>query len=99
MSPVKPALTAEEWARLTPTEDASPWDFWEAISEDDITSGDPMHAMAALCLHGQDFGFTREDVALLRFWGRGPEGDVRVRGLLNLADRIEALLPPGLTEG
>jgi hypothetical protein len=57
------------------------------------------HALAALCLHGQPFGFTREDVRLLRnaaddyrdgenhLWPIGG-------GLLALADRIEALLPP-----
>jgi hypothetical protein len=58
------------------------------------------HALAALCLHGQPFGFTREDVKLCRLvipwiyqrWDESvrPEMDA----LESLASRIEALLPP-----
>jgi hypothetical protein len=52
-----------------------------------------LHAVAALCLHGQPFGFTWDDVAMLR-----EEGSVGYpetgRKLRDLADRIEALLPP-----
>jgi len=58
--------------------------------------GDDRHALAALCLHGQPFGFTWEDVDLLQeaaIKGRsvtdGPDPD-----FWGLADRIEALLPP-----
>jgi len=59
------------------------------------------HALAALCLHGQPWGFTRDDVQALRDmppipWRYGGEGGVEaVEVWLNdLADRIEALLPP-----
>lgn len=49
-----------------------------------------LHAAAALCLHGQPFGFTWEDVATLR--------SMSARDILDaydsIADRIEALLPP-----
>ena len=66
------------------------------------------HALAALCLHEQPFGFTREDVEVLRvaapqhgegcsatdLWP-GPCDCGIEEGLLNsMADRIEALLPP-----
>jgi hypothetical protein len=46
------------------------------------------HAMAALCLHDQPFGFTREDVWELRYL------QFHHKELQDLADRIEALLPP-----
>jgi hypothetical protein len=74
------------------------------------------HALAALCLHGQPFGFTREDVDLLHrtingYVRRIEEAQERVNegpwvrngivmneasvaALRDLADRIEALLPP-----
>lgn len=64
------------------------------------------HALAALCLYGQPFGFTREDLQLLReevepaACDRAvyPEEHERVSKefahLRNLADRIAALLPP-----
>jgi hypothetical protein len=55
------------------------------------------HALAALALHGQPFGFTREDVALLRDEAESEwNGDEMPTGrrLLALAARIEALLPP-----
>ena len=57
-------------------------------------------SLAAICLKGQPFGFTREDVELLRSVERDSHdpasapyiGDVSM--LADLADRIEALLPP-----
>ena len=60
------------------------------------------HALAALCLHGQTYGFTREDVALLRGLGLYAEpraldivfGEAAATRIASLADRIEALLPP-----
>lgn len=63
------------------------------------------HGLAALALHGQPFGFTREDATNLRAlpdvgWHYGGEGGVEtVREWLNdLAGRIEALLPPSPSE-
>ena len=47
------------------------------------------HALAAKCLHGQPFGFTREDVDNLDAT-MGPASPA----LHELARRIEALLPP-----
>lgn len=55
------------------------------------------HAVAALALYGQPFGFTREDVKLLRDEAEGEWNGEQMdvgRRLLRLADRIEALLPP-----
>jgi hypothetical protein len=50
-----------------------------------------LRAVAALCLHDQPFGFTREDVARLRFEA---QYEVSHEWYTSLADRIEALLPP-----
>lgn len=68
----------------------------------DRTEGiDRRHAMAALALYGQPFGFTHEDVDGLRevagwlmdinYHDADPEGAALCR---SLADRIIALLPP-----
>lgn len=48
------------------------------------------HALAALCLHGQPFGFTQEDVDAVLV--AADEADMDE--LQSVADRIEALLPP-----
>lgn len=50
------------------------------------------HALAALALHGQTFGFTREDVEALR----SLSADLHPNNepFYSLADRIAALLPP-----
>jgi len=93
---IKPALTREEWERALRG-------MW--FPDDDILYSDhdgqrialDHHAEAALRLHGQEYGFTREDVELLR----DIEGDLnhmhwgtREVKVMRLADRIEALLPP-----
>jgi hypothetical protein len=60
------------------------------------------HRVAALALHGQPFGFTREDVEILRaigisqlVGGRNTDINRIIRDRANgLADRIAALLPP-----
>lgn len=59
--------------------------------------GPVRHAAAALALHGQRFGFTREDVwaldVALSQWEAPSE--VGANGLVkSIRDRIEALLPP-----
>lgn len=96
---MKPALTAEEWARLQ----------IELVSGNIVQAHIPyidycppemvMQKIGAACLHGQPFGFTREDVALilaaakevnssLRLWKDGREvGDQNTWG----ADDIEQL--------
>jgi hypothetical protein len=66
------------------------------------------HALAALFLHGQPFGFTWDDVELLRIASRVADRNARqgmgdtyrpelahgARRLEALRDRIAALLPP-----
>lgn len=56
-------------------------------------SGEELHGIAALALHGQPFGFRWEDVSLLLDMADGFEREDPVR-LRDLADRIAALLPP-----
>ena len=85
---MKPALTPEEWAKVLD----SGWCGWmlKELSN---------HGAAAKLLHEQPFGFTREDVELLR---ETVPTDVDQLGyayeiqsyLHDLADRIAALLPP-----
>lgn len=65
-----------------------------------------LHALAALCLYGQPFGFTREDVRVLERVSRNllsnPEFDPQTGNpyhakgyhLASIASRIAALLPP-----
>ena len=62
-----------------------------------INGSGARRALAALCLADQPFGFTHEDVRVLRGLASWvphewqPDGE---RVLRSLADRIEALLPP-----
>lgn len=96
---ISPALTPEEWAKQRP--------FLYVTAE-------KRHEVAAVCLHGQPFGFTREDVAFLRTMAR--EFSLQ-HAIINcsclickrnrawgpeataLAARIEALLPPEGKDG
>lgn len=55
------------------------------------------HALAALCLHGQPFGFQRHMVRRLRQSADVMDTALRsawANELREIADRIEALLPP-----
>jgi hypothetical protein len=84
------ALTSEEWAEVLRNRG-------QFVGGQDST----LPRIAALALYGQPFGFTHEDVTLLRGIARnhglgftvgdGPQPPERVRAL---ADRIAALLPP-----
>lgn len=105
-NPVSPALTPEEWADF---DGKTSGDIRVTHYLDDGRSGnevamlipvDAKLAVAALCLHGQPFGFTWEDVDMLR-----EEHDAHALGCMStlgdppckflaLADRIQALLPP-----
>lgn len=99
---VKPALSAEEWADV-----ASDPDWWAAEADglgrvageclESRTDAERRHAAAALALHGQPFGFTQEDVELLRTSIAEDEDgcfdQTRTAMLKGLADRIAALLP------
>jgi hypothetical protein len=98
---VKKALSDEEWragkvaragegASLLCDESAVlAFSSWEGA----MLQGDMRLAAAALCLHGQPFGFTHDDVELLRYIASGML-DYDYEPVQDLADRIEALLPP-----
>lgn len=113
---IKPALTASEWedgetawpvAALTTTTGGD-----LVVSSDDPAMGDSVrvpaeyrHAVAALALYKQEYGFTHEDIEALRVRPH-PEHDVyhpgqlccdalaREQAYASLASRISALLPP-----
>ena len=88
MSEIKPALTPEEWAEVT----ASSYPGHQHIYG---APDDEPYRMAALCLYGQEFGFTVEDVEGLRIMMQREGPRVHMYGsVATLADRIEALLPP-----
>ena len=110
---MKKALTDEEWIAGYSSDDvrvalrsggrvgvtALAWPLGGSLGDQR-----DLHALAALCLHEQDFGFTRDDVIALRsMTGEGvntgnPELDRLIGGYVakiqSVADRIEALLPP-----
>jgi hypothetical protein len=111
MSEIKPALTPEEWHALNSGEAFVNTGqrgpnvlFVEDAAEQSNADGcyyvRKPHAMAALALHGQPFGFTHEDVAQIREaadYVRDREDNDRdplLGELYALADRIAALLPP-----
>lgn len=97
---VAPALTARQWKRRKKGTRTSPSAVWIDSDGDVCVDGSwpavpphQRHALAAFCLYGQPFGFTREDVRAVRLAvasGRVPF----MEQLESLAARIEALLPP-----
>lgn len=110
---VRPALTPEEWKLLsceTPLEkvalgmDASMSTMLVVTHRTEtgatLVGTRELHAVAALALHGQPFGFTWKDVALLRRRADREEEELAMHGargtsqLRSLADRIAALLSP-----
>ena len=117
---IKPALTAEEWAKATADYD-SLYEPFTGLSVQAYNDGSlgvwgsyeggaqppaARHALAALALHGQPWGFTREDAAHLRALADAIDRAATAQELFillqasdpeplrDLADRIEALLPP-----
>jgi len=52
-------------------------------------------ALGALALADQPFGFTRDDAALVRWAANRSEDRTAREALGDLAERLEALLPPG----
>lgn len=115
---VKPALTASEWAgddRVILSTTSPKLGFWvdADISDEGIRlsvhgpkdftlPSESRHALAALALYQQPYGFTREDVEQLRQLAIRdsrtyclPEDHFGWR----IADRIAALLPPEPTDG
>jgi hypothetical protein len=102
---IKPALTAEEWERgeafrgdhiLEGYSDGSGIGITEPYETFGVVPPEAFHAVAAWCLHNQIFGFTRGDVQFLREIRKDHEARryVNAEEAEDLADRIEALLPP-----
>lgn len=94
---IPPALTPEEWKERTATRgqwhDAVEVTGFDTIvvvrgGAESVFPTPARHALAALCLYQQPFGFTQEDVAMLRSPWTHPDE------LASLAARISALLPP-----
>ena len=79
---IEPALTAEEWAE------------WMVRSGGLADSDARAYPLTAVSLYGQPFGFTRGDVVSLRMLAEAIDPGSPPAYLANLADRIEALLPP-----
>ena len=111
---MNPALTAEEWAEVEVewevVDDSDGWAHIEDLPGDESlvyvgVFDDEGTAMAgtyvdrrktaALCLHDQPFGFTRQDVEALRTMMNISDGTAPFH---DIADRIEALLPPEPTD-
>lgn len=93
---IKPALTAEEWAEVLGSPDPAHEHIYGHPD-------DKPHRMAALCLHGQPFGFTHEDVRDLEDAASRVEYEDHMQAPLaarldDLAARIAALLPPDPAE-
>lgn len=85
---MKPALTADQWEDVIA---AGPHYVEECVGPDP----EACHWLAALNLYGQPFGFTRENVHLLRGMADAPRAyEKDTDWMRSLADRIEALLPP-----
>ena len=94
---ISSALTPEEWAGVQTG----------TVGIVGTPNAQANHQLAAVCLYGQPFGFTRADVAFLQSlaawhhkqtygkaagWRQSVLSEVVE--LRNLADRIAALLPP-----
>lgn len=100
MSEIKPALTPEEWQRQqVEREEHATSTVWESARFLGAEYLDA-HAVAALALHGQPFGFTWEDIATLDI-AVGATAALQAHGweqeaahLKTLRARIAALLPP-----
>jgi len=84
---ISPALTPEEWAGVQTG----------TVGIVGTPNAQANHQLAALCLYGQPFGFTREDVVMLRCVEVVCRRESLVEpasSMASLADRIAALLPP-----
>jgi hypothetical protein len=107
MSEIKPALTAEKWETFGNVERSigivpvGP----DANAGFYAIDGWPMynvthHALAAIALYRQPFGFTREELELMQFLAKANNGwDVEWGGDMctrakSIAQKIAALLPP-----
>lgn len=111
---IEPAMTAEEWARLETRSHVYEAElcYWKDPNEAEaicLSDGSTMealyvplgifHGLAALCLHNQLFGFTREGLNAIRVCigsaedSMRQENDVIARAFAE-ASKLEALLPP-----
>lgn len=99
---IKPALTPEEWQHwLVWRENSGMLPACLATQQGVAPSLSEEHGTAALCLYGQPFGFTHEDVTLLNravimepYAGAlTPDPNASAK-LFSLIARIAALLPP-----
>ena len=100
---IEPALTPEQWREVEKGNlDAT--DMVTAYCEEGVViiEDDRWHALAALALYDQDFGFTREDLSTLRDAAEYAEVGYKDRktrdAIMALADRIAKLLPPEPTD-
>ncbi len=111
MSEIKPALSATGWEEQLRIGEIS---WWHVLAPTGPSKAPPLDrfAVAALCLHEQEFGFTREMGNIVRWaaeiassMSREPRGNADPEKwkrncrdhmvlLRDVADRIEALLPP-----
>ena len=100
MTIITPALTPKQWDANDP---ASVGPRRTLDSATALFGADCLHPLAALCLHGQPFGVTQEDVSLVRFagaaltrfgnlLGAGPPPEIE--RFEQLAAKLAALLPP-----
>ena len=92
---MKPAMTREEWEHW---EELIQMEMYDEARDDAVENlcanwGNPQQ-IAAKCLHGQPFGFTREDVKLIRDAAKFIAVRSESAYFESIADRIEALLPP-----
>lgn len=110
---IKPALTPKKWALLEDSGFLSVSislvvaDFingdLEVSAPDNIVKAEDRLPLTALCLHGQPFGFTHEDVRDLEDAASRVEYEDHMQAPLaarldDLAARIAALLPPDPAE-
>ncbi|CAN5629050.1 hypothetical protein BH23GEM1_BH23GEM1_03900 [soil metagenome] len=100
---IRPALSAAEWIQYG--NDLAIMADWAADKrpfgpERRFTMEDKRHAVAAIALHNQPFGFNHDEEALLqdlvRFYEhRAFAGDSEIAGRIRLLfSKISALLPP-----
>lgn len=102
-SPTPPALTPDEWAGIPEYADGENLvTFWSEVRPEVFmgpagkqTLVERPHALAALALYGQSFGFDATDVEFLRgFADLDLMTDEQLRYMESLASRLQALLPP-----
>ncbi|MDB4893129.1 MAG: hypothetical protein JWL61_4984 [Gemmatimonadetes bacterium] len=97
-TPITPALTPEEWKDAI-RDRAGMAEAMQRAWGTDAATGDE-HALAALCLIYQPFGFTQEEAewtrSLAKQWAEYDRewGEDDVRLASSVAAKIAALLPP-----